>query len=142
MTKALDDHSRQLGDWKVYKHYINSMNKLWLLLMITVCVIFAIGEHLPTVWVGLWAKDSLNQSRSFYLGIYGAVSSMIVIGVSVVAWTSFVPMTLGVGRELHRRALWTVMHAPLRLFTTTDTGTITNLFSQDTTIIDSELSMY
>lgn len=142
ITKGLDDRSRQLGDWKVYKHYINSMNKLWLLLMITGCVIFAIGEHLPTVWVGLWAEDSLNQSRSFYLGIYGAVSSMIVIGVSVVAWTSFVPMTLDVGRELHRRALWTVMHAPLRLFTTTDTGTITNLFSQDTTIIDSELSMY
>jgi ABC-type multidrug transport system fused ATPase/permease subunit len=142
ITKAQDDRSRQLGDRKVYRHYINSMNKIWLLLMITRCVIFAIGEHLPTVWVGLWAKDSLNQSRSFYLGIYGAVSSMIVIGVSVVAWTSFVPMTFDVGRELHRRALWTVMHAPLRLFTTTDTGTITNLFSQDSTTIDSELLLY
>jgi len=142
ITTALDDRSRQLGDWKVYKHYINSMNKFWLLLMIIGCVIFAIGEHLPTVWIGLWAKDSLTQSKSFYLGIYGVVSSMIVIGVSIVAWTAFVPMTLDVGRELHRKALWTVMHAPLRLFTTTDTGTITNLFSQDTTIIDSELSMY
>lgn len=76
------------------------------------------------------------------LPIYSAVSSMIVIGVSIVAWTSFVPMTLEVGRELHRRALSTVMHAPLRLFTSTDTDTITNLFPQDTTIIDSGLSMY
>lgn len=142
ITKALDDRSRQLGDWKVYKHYINSMNKFWLSLMVMGCVIYATGERLPIVWVGLWAHDSLKQSNNFYLGIYGAVSSMIVIGVSIVAWTSFVPMTLDVGRELHRKALSTVMHAPLRLFTSTDTGTITNLFSQDTTIIDSELSMY
>lgn len=142
ISKALDDRSRQLGDWKVYKHYINSMNKIWLVILITGCVIYATGAQLPTVWVGLWANDSLARSNSFYLGIYGAVSSMIVIGVSIIAWTAFVPMTLDVGRELHRRALWTVMHAPLRLFTATDTGTITNLFSQDTTIIDSELSMY
>jgi ATP-binding cassette subfamily C (CFTR/MRP) protein 1 len=142
ITKALDDRSRQLGDWKVYKHYMNSMNKLHLLVMLAGCVMLATGWQLPTVWVGLWANDSLHQSTSFYIGIYGAVNSLIIVGVSIVAWTAFVPMTIDVGRELHRRALWTVMHAPLRLFTTTDTGTITNLFSQDTTIIDSELSMY
>ena len=34
------------------------------------------------------------------------------------------------------------MHAPPRLFTDTDTETITNLFSQDTKIIDSQLLMY
>ncbi|KAF2999462.1 hypothetical protein E8E13_008147 [Curvularia kusanoi] len=142
ITKALDDRSRQLGDWKVYKHYINSMNKVHLLVVLVACILIATGIQLPTVWVGLWAADSLDKSNSFYLGIYGALNSLVMIGVLVGAWTCFVLMTIEVGRELHRRALWTVMHAPLRLFTTTDTGTITNLFSQDTTIIDSELSVW
>lgn len=67
ITKALDDRSRQLGDWKIYKYYINSMKKVWLFMMVTGCIIFATGEQLPTVWVGLLAHDSLNQWNSFYL---------------------------------------------------------------------------
>lgn len=142
ITKALDDRSRQLGDWKVYKHYFNSMNKLYFLLMLVGCILIAGGQQLPTVWVGLWAADSLDKPNSFYVGVYALFSFLILSGVFVGAWTCFIPMTIDVGRELHRKAIWTVMHAPLRLFTATDTGTITNLFSQDTTIIDSELSMY
>lgn len=142
ITKALDDHSRQLGDWKVYKHYINSMNKLHLLVMLIACTLIAAGMRLPTVWITFWAADSLKRPDSFYLGIFGAMSAMILVGVFIGGYITFIPMTIDVGRELHRRALWTVMHAPLRLFTDTDTGTITNLFSQDTTIIDSQLSMY
>lgn len=141
-TDALDDRSRQLGDWKVYKHYFNSMNKLHLLSMLISCVFIAAGQQLPTVWVGLWAADSLHKPNSFYIGMYALFSSFILIGVVVGAGTCFVLLTIGVGRELHRNALSTVMHAPLRFFTSTDTGTITNLFSQDTAIIDSELSTY
>jgi ABC-type multidrug transport system fused ATPase/permease subunit len=37
--------------------------------------------------------------------------------------------------------LETVINAPLQLLTTSDTGTITNYFSQDITIIDNELPM-
>lgn len=142
IANALDDRSRQLGDWKVYKHYFNSMNKLHLVSMLIACIFIAAGQQLPTVWVGLWAVDSLNKSNSFYIGIYAMFSTFILIGVLVGAGTCFVYLTIDVGRELHRNALATVMHAPLRFFTSTDTGTITNLFSQDTAIIDSELSTY
>ncbi|UPX10075.1 uncharacterized protein EKO05_0000747 [Ascochyta rabiei] len=142
ITEALDDRSRQLGDWNVYKHYFNSMNKIHFAVMLISCVLIAFGQQLSTVWVGIWAADSLGKHSSFYIGIYSIFSSFILIGVLVGAWTCFIFITIDVGRELHRRALWTVMHAPLRLFTSTETGTITNLFSQDTAIIDSELSMY
>jgi ABC-type multidrug transport system fused ATPase/permease subunit len=43
------------------------------------------------------------------------------------------------GAALHQRALRTVIDAPLRFFTTTDAGIVTNLFSQDMTLIDGEL---
>lgn len=40
---------------------------------------------------------------------------------------------------LHRNLLQTVMAAPLSFFTATDTGEITNRFSQDMSIVDTEL---
>lgn len=140
ITKALDDRSRQLGDWRVYKHYMNSMNKAHLLIMFFSCLMIAGGQQLPAVWVGFWATDSLHRSNSFYLGIYGLFSSSTLVGVLMGGGICLLYMTIDVGRDLHHQALSTVMHAPLRLFTSTDIGTITNLFSQDTSIIDSELS--
>jgi ABC-type bacteriocin/lantibiotic exporter with double-glycine peptidase domain len=43
------------------------------------------------------------------------------------------------GSKLHKAALNTVINAPLRFFATTDTGLVTNLFSQDMTLIDNEM---
>jgi hypothetical protein len=50
-------------------------------------------------------------------------------------------MTASAGTELHHRAIFTVISAPLRFFTTTDTGVVTNLFSQDMTLLDSDLPL-
>jgi ATP-binding cassette subfamily C (CFTR/MRP) protein 1 len=43
------------------------------------------------------------------------------------------------GAKLHKAALKTVIEAPLRFFSTTDSGVVINLFSQDMTLIDNEL---
>jgi len=43
------------------------------------------------------------------------------------------------GANIHKGALQTLIRAPLRFFTKTDTGVITNLFSQDLNLIDTEL---
>ncbi|KAF2788594.1 hypothetical protein K505DRAFT_366344 [Melanomma pulvis-pyrius CBS 109.77] len=142
IQEALNDRSRQLGDFKVYKHYFSTMSKLLIFSLITSCILFAAGTNLPTVWVGYWAADSLSKSNSFYIVIFSLFSALQLIGVFAGAFTSSVLMTKGSGSELHRSALSTVMHAPLSFFTSTNTGTITNLFSQDTTIIDSQLSLY
>lgn len=43
------------------------------------------------------------------------------------------------GASLHQDALQTLIQAPLSFFTNTDTGVVTNLFSQDLNLIDTEL---
>lgn len=43
------------------------------------------------------------------------------------------------GASLHQDALQTLVQAPLSFFTNTDTGVVTNLFSQDLNLIDTEL---
>lgn len=40
---------------------------------------------------------------------------------------------------MHSDALQTLVKAPLSFFTSTDTGVITNLFSQDLNLVDTEL---
>lgn len=43
------------------------------------------------------------------------------------------------GAGLHQEALRTLIQAPLQFFTNTDIGIVTNLFSQDLNLIDTEL---
>lgn len=43
------------------------------------------------------------------------------------------------GANLHQTALRTLIQAPLGFFTKTDTGIVTNLFSQDLNLVDTEL---
>jgi ABC-type multidrug transport system fused ATPase/permease subunit len=44
-----------------------------------------------------------------------------------------------VGANIHKAALHTLVGAPLSFFTSTDTGVVTNLFSQDLNLVDTEL---
>lgn len=56
--------------------------------------------------------------------------------VFLICYTTMIQLS---GSKLHRAALRTIHTAPLRFFSTTDTGVITNMFSQDMTLIDHEL---
>ena len=76
---------------------------------------------------------------AYYAGIYALLQvlglvSLLLLGISV-----FVVSVIKAGVSLHRDALRTLIRAPLRFFTATDTGVVTNLFSQDLNLIDTEL---
>lgn len=61
--------------------------------------------------------------------------SLLLLGIAI-----FIVSVIKAGAKLHQDALRTLIHAPLRFFTNTDTGVVTNLFSQDLNLIDTELS--
>jgi ABC-type multidrug transport system fused ATPase/permease subunit len=60
--------------------------------------------------------------------------ALVLLGVAI-----FITSVKKAGASLHREALDTLMGAPLSFFTTTDVGVVTNLFSQDFNLIDTEL---
>lgn len=60
--------------------------------------------------------------------------SLLLLG-----WAIIITSVTKAGSNLHWGALKTLVSAPLRFFTTTDTGVVTNLFSQDMNLIDNEL---
>jgi len=62
-----------------------------------------------------------------------------LVSLLLLAITLWVFAIKRAGANLHQDALRTLIRAPLRFFTKTDTGVITNLFSQDLNLIDTEL---
>lgn len=92
-----------------------------------------------TLWSTGRSQDQPTHSNAFYLGIFAAlqvISLICIFAVVAVLMTWMIGLS---GSALHKAALHTVINAPLRFFTTTDTGVVTNYFSQDMTLIDGEL---
>ncbi|KAI6785036.1 uncharacterized protein J7T54_008130 [Emericellopsis cladophorae] len=139
------DGSRQVGDFTVYRHYLSSMATWTIILFVLVSAIYGFTIHFSTVWLKYWSADvvrpSPSRSGAFYVGIYALLQGGGLLSLAVVVYLCTQPIISHSGSTLHRRALRTVLAAPLRFFALVDAGTITNLFAQDLTLIDSELPL-
>lgn len=60
--------------------------------------------------------------------------SLFLLGIAL-----FIVSVKKAGANLHWSALRTLIQAQLGFFTKTDTGIVTNLFSQDLNLVDTEL---
>lgn len=145
VSKAqVDDRTRQLGDFAVYRQYFNALGSQTTIIFLITCLLFGLFSNFSTVWLKWWSDQNTrhpsNQSRrGYYIGIYAfmQLSSLIDIGLNILV--NSMVMTKKPGLKFHLRALQTVLTARLSLFTATDLGIIVNRFSQDMTILDSEL---
>ncbi|KAF4436891.1 ABC transporter [Fusarium austroafricanum] len=135
----LETEARATGDAKVYRHYFRSVNGWASLTCLLSGIFYAVGRNFPSIWMGIWASDSLDTTQSFYIGIMGLFRGLQIVALFLCATAVVIFMTTQSGGHLHRAILDTLVNAPLRFFTTTDFGAVTNLFSQDMTLIDGEL---
>ncbi len=79
------------------------------------------------------------HSYAYYAGIYTLLQISGIVSLILLAAALFIVSVKKAGASLHQAALLTLIRAPLRFFTQTDTGVVTNLFSQDLNLIDTEL---
>ncbi|KAI1345500.1 putative ABC multidrug transporter [Xylaria sp. FL0043] len=135
--------SRQIGDRTVYKHYFKSMGVILAACCFFFATLWGFFRNFPTVWLTYWTDDVYSEHPShtyaYYAGIYAllqiaAAISLLLLGISI-----FIISVRRAGANVHQDALRTLIRAPLSFFTTTDTGVVTNLFSQDLNLIDTEL---
>ena len=92
-----------------------------------------------TFWTDDINSKQPAHSYTYYAGIYAllqisAMISLLLLGVAI-----FIVSVKRAGANIHREALRSLIQAPLHFFTQTDTGVVTNLFSQDLNLIDTEL---
>ncbi|TDZ30419.1 ABC transporter FUM19 [Colletotrichum spinosum] len=141
IAAELMEKSRQTGDFSVYVHYFHSLNPTAVAIFVVSCVSYSTWNSFPTIWLKFWTEDTLHKTAAYYAGLFGVFKVLQLLslfsgGVALIIW-----MTTSSGTILHQQALKTVIHAPLSFFTSTDSGVVTNLFSQDMTLIDNELPM-
>ncbi|KAH6640025.1 P-loop containing nucleoside triphosphate hydrolase protein [Truncatella angustata] len=135
--------ARQLGDWTVYKHYFKSMGLVLAGSLFWWAALYGFFYNFPTIWLKYWSDDdSTNNPRhsfSYYMGIYAFLQSFCLVSLVALGYFIWVTSIKKSGAHLHHDALRTMIGAPLQFFTTTDQGVITNLFSQDLNLVDTEL---
>ncbi|KAL7621968.1 hypothetical protein AAE478_007469 [Parahypoxylon ruwenzoriense] len=137
------DETRLQGDRTAYKVYFKSMGKSLTSTIFFFGMCWGALYNFPTVWLSYWSEDvaATNPSHSFgyYVGIYAALEMSAMLSLLILAILILIMAINRAGTSLHHDALQTLIHAPLRFFTSTDQGVITNLFSQDLGLIDNEL---
>ncbi|SPJ78957.1 related to multidrug resistance protein [Fusarium torulosum] len=138
-----DDGARQNGDRSVYKHYCKSVGSVFVLFSLFFATLWGFFTNFPTIWLKFWTDDVYSEnpehSYSYYSGIYALLNVCGLISLLLLGITIFIIFIKKAGANLHHDALRTLIHAPLRFFTTTDTGVVTNFFSQDLNLVDTEL---
>ena len=90
-----------------------------------------------------WSDDAYSdhpaRSYAYYAGIYALLQICGLISLFLFDIAIFVVSVKKAGASVHHDALRTLIRAPLRFFTATDTGAVINLFSQDLNLVDTEL---
>lgn len=138
-----DGQTRLTGDRSVYKHYFQSVGfwpVFWFFMIAVVCGFF---YNWTAVWIDFWSAGLIQNppahSNSFYLGLFALFQVFGLLTLFIVILICLKWIIYRSGSSLHKAALHTVINAPLRFFTTTDTGIVINIFSQDMTLIDGDL---
>lgn len=90
-----------------------------------------------------WSRDVSSPDPShtyaYYAGIYALLQFCAMVSLFLLGICLLILAVERAGANLHQDILRTLIRAPLSFFTSTDTGAVTNLFSQDLNLIDTEL---
>ncbi|ETS75107.1 hypothetical protein PFICI_13591 [Pestalotiopsis fici W106-1] len=136
------DARRKNGDWSVYSYYFSSSGYFIIVCLLTSMAAWVFCTEFGTVWLDWWSganEGEPNKNVGMYMGVYTALCLLGVAMIGVACKFAFVDIISMSAFRLHSNLLTTTMRAPLRFFTTTDTGTLTNRFSQDMELIDMNL---
>ncbi|KAF6823826.1 multidrug resistance-associated protein 1 [Colletotrichum musicola] len=103
---------------------------------------YAGGYQMTALVLNFWtdtAEESGQAIDDYFLGLFGMLTGLAVLGITGAAYfflTVMVPLSSEV---LHARLLHSVMEPPVAFFSRTDVGVTTNRFSQDMSVVDTEL---
>ncbi|KAJ5248923.1 hypothetical protein N7468_000374 [Penicillium chermesinum] len=137
-----EELKRGNGDISLYTYYFKSVHWASSATFLTAWVISGVLTQFDGMLVNLWTsalEKHGNSVNGLYLGLYAlvaVVNTICLVGGAYHFILFFAPRSALV---LHERLLKTVMNAPLAFFTSVDTGTTTNRFSQDMMLLDHDL---
>lgn len=135
-TGAEDDYRRK-GHAGTLMYYLLGFGKVRIAMYIMLSIATYTSNAVQFVWVQKLVKDSASivlLSRS--IGVFTSISFFAFSVVAIYLSYFFLVLCPRSGLRLHARQLSTLMKAKFTALVTKDSGEITNLFSQDTIIVD------
>jgi ATP-binding cassette, subfamily C (CFTR/MRP), member 1 len=136
-----DDNTKDLlrrnGDWRTYKRWFKSCGYISTCLSCLWSVLFSTLAQSPGILIKFFGNDS-RQATTF-IAVFGVSCLIGTLAIFGVAFQIFMDMTPRSSNGLHAELLKATVNAPLSFFTRTDIGSITNRFSQDMSLVDSDL---
>ncbi|KXJ87085.1 ABC transporter [Microdochium bolleyi] len=136
--------SSPASDKAIYRYYLSSIKKIDLVsfTFFQTCVAFL--GCFAYVWLKWWTEDSSTfpyGSSAYYLGIYAVIQTAVIIATGLSTLWCLNALAVTTGLQLHSTLTQTVMSATLQLFSTTDSGSIMNRFTQDIQLVDIQLPL-
>jgi ABC-type multidrug transport system fused ATPase/permease subunit len=136
--------NHRTGDMSLYLYYAKTVG-VWNFIAFTLLmVVYVFFLTFPTIWVQWWSNENdiaPNQQLNRYLGVYFFLAAGAFFSVVAAAWHLIENVVTAAARKFHKYLLGTALNAPMSLFSTNDTGVITNKFTQDLQLIDMELPL-
>lgn len=133
---------RILGEFATYAYYFGSVPVWHTILFIALVIMYAGGDQMTGLVLSLWtdtAEGSGQAMNDYFLGLFGMLTGLAVLGITGAAYIFLVVMVPLSSNILHARLLDSVIDAHVAFFSRTDVGATTNRFSQDMSVIDTEL---
>lgn len=134
--KAVEGVSSQ-----IYSAYLKASGGLWVAPLVFILLLLTQGANIMTnLWLSYWTANKYpGLSMGDYVGIYAGLGAlqallMFVFSVSISIFGSEASKVM-----LHR-AMTRVLRAPMSFFDTTPLGRITNRFSKDVDVMDTNLA--
>ncbi|KAI8313892.1 ABC transporter atnG [Colletotrichum sp. SAR11_240] len=136
------DRLRQNGSWLVYKYYFEQGGWVAFGLFVASTITESFCAGFTTIWFQWWVEangEEPNQDLGMYLGVYALLFLTNMFALILECWVMFIRIINNTATGLHADLLQTSLKAPLSFFQSTDTGSITNRFSQDLNLVDMTL---
>ncbi|KAI0602863.1 ATPase-like protein [Biscogniauxia sp. FL1348] len=133
----LNERDRMMGDPTVYRHYIKSVGAFSAISCLVLGFGYGFFYNWGQIWLKFWSEGT--RPNAFYIGLYALFQCCFLAFLFFDFLVCYTTMIQTSGSRLHQDSLDTVIKAPLKFFTKTDTGAVINLFSQDMTLVDNEL---
>ncbi|POR31354.1 Uncharacterized protein TPAR_08439 [Tolypocladium paradoxum] len=134
--------ARRSGSWSVYTYYARSAGAASVFFWALFTVIGAVATNYTALWIQEWTKsneEEPNDNLGLHLGVYALLVVLSTAGAAGECWVFFIRIINNTALQLHSDLLEATLGAPFDFFQRTDTGTITNRFSQDMDLIDMTL---
>ncbi|KAJ5907320.1 multidrug resistance-associated protein [Penicillium taxi] len=156
-ANKIDDLRRAAGDSAVYAYYLryvgwtnavifvffvtmnvfsSTYSRTWILTCATPDITDI--SFLPEIWLKRWA-DRDGAQKALYVSVYFFLAICNTVGNGGYVWAILILISPSTARRLHYVVLKTVMMATPQFLVTVDIGSILNRFSQDMTLIESDL---